>query len=388
MSFRLIAHPSIVFALIWSAILGLHAMRWSDLVVDLDSVMVWVVISTIFAVLIPVILLLFMRRRHCPDADDHGIRVVAFVPSQRKVQLILNVWIAISVFELLWFGNLPLLSFVGIGKYVAYTDYGFSGLHGFANAIQLTLNLYYFERYLISNERKYLLKTVLLWCFSIVLVSRAMFIIQIAQVLFLYLYQCKVNLKRIFYLQVVFMLIVFIIDILGAAKTQDGYDISGLAQMNEHYPSWLPDGFIWIYLYVVTPLNNVGNSLAYLTPTYWPQANLIDLLPNLLKNAFGLGSSSFVVLVNENLNVSSYLESFLSDFGVFTFFVLFIIFFYFSMNWIRSRNDRKRQLINAVFCSIALLSFFVNTFAMLILFFQLALINYVYRRPKCRLACK
>jgi hypothetical protein len=211
-----------------------------------------------------------------------------------------------------------------------------------------------------------------------------MFIMQIAQMLFLYLYQCKVNLKRIFYLQVAFILIVFIVDILGTAKTEGGYDISGLAQMNERYPSWLPDGFIWIYLYVVTPLNNVGNSLAYLTPTYWPQANMIDLLPNVLKNAIGFDSSSFVVLVDENLNVSSYLESFLSDFGVFTFFVLFIIFFFFAINWIRSGNDRKRQLINSVFCSIALLSFFVNTFAMLILFFQLALINYVHRLPKYR----
>jgi oligosaccharide repeat unit polymerase len=359
-------------------------MRWSDLLIDLDPEMVWVVTSTIVAVLLPVILLLFTRRRHGPDVKHDGARGTAVEPSPRKVRQILNVWIAITVFELLCFGNLPLLSFVGIGKYVAYTDYGFSGLHGLANAIQLTLCLYYFDRYLISNERKYLLAIALLLCFSIALVSRAMFIMQIAQMLFLYLYQCKVNLKRIFYLQVAFILIVFIVDILGTAKTEGGYDISGLAQMNERYPSWLPDGFIWIYLYVVTPLNNVGNSLAYLTPTYWPQANMIDLLPNVLKNAIGFDSSSFVVLVDENLNVSSYLESFLSDFGVFTFFVLFIIFFFFAINWIRSGNDRKRQLINSVFCSIALLSFFVNTFAMLILFFQLALINYVHRLPKYR----
>ncbi len=274
------------------------------------------------------------------------------------------------------------MSFVGIGKYVGYSDYGIPGLHGFANAVQLTLNLYYFDRYLISHDRKYLLKAMLLWCFSIALVSRAMFLIQVIQVFFLYIYRRKMNLRVIAYLLSALASIIFMINYLGVAKTADGYDISALAQMNERYPSWLPDGFIWIYLYVVTPLNNVGSSLSHLTPTYWPRANLIDVLPNVIKSAVALESSSFVVLVDDNLNVSSYLESFLSDFGIFTFLIIFIVFMYFATNWIQSNKDRKRELINAIFCSIAFLSFFVNTFAMLILLLQLILINHLYRCPQ------
>lgn len=380
MSFRFIANPSLVFAWIWCTILGLHVLRWSDLVIDLDTEMVLIVFSTIFAALIPAVLLSSMRRR--PGPACVSARRASVVPSPRLAQRLLYVWMAITVFELFWFGNLPLMSFVGIGKYVAYAEYGFSGLHGFANAVQLTLNLYFFDKYLISNDRKYLLKSALLWCFSIALVSRAMFLIQIAQVLFLYVYRRKVYLRSMVYLLCALALIVVMINFLGIAKSAEGYDINGLAQMNERYPSWLPDGFIWIYLYVVTPLNNIGSSLANLRPTYWPRANLMDVLPNAIKNAVGLESPSFVVLVDENLNVSSYLESFLSDFGMFTFLIIFLIFMCFATNWIKSGNDRKRQLINAIFCSIALLSFFVNTFAMLILLFQLMLINHVYRRPQ------
>ena len=327
-----------MFALIWGTILGLHALRWSDLVIDIDPEMIWIVLSTIFAALIPAIVLSTMRRR---SACASALRA-SVVPSPRLARRLLYVWIAITVFELSWFGNLPLLSFVGIGRPVAYTEYGFSGLHGFANAVQLTLNLYYVEQYLISNDRKYLLKPALLWLFSIALVSRAMFLIQIAQALFLYFYLRKVNIRSMVYLVAAFAVIVIMINVLGVAKSAEGYDISGLAQMNERYPDWLPNGFIWIYLYVVSP--------------------------------------SFVVLVDENLNVTSYLESFLADFGMFTFLIIFFIFTYFAMNWTNSGADRKRQMNNAVFCSIALLSFFVNTFAMLILLFELILIRSMYRR--------
>lgn len=379
MSFRFLANPSLVFACIWSTILILHGLRWSDLLIDLDAAIVWIVSSTIIAALLPAILLSLMRRPFEPASVS--AQRPCIVPSSHTAQRLLCIWMAIAILELLWFGNLPLISFLGIGKYVAYTEYGFSGLHGFANGIQLALNLYYFDRYLISQDRKYLLKVALFWFFSVALVSRAIFLIQIVQVLFLYMYRSRVYARSMFFVLSSFALIIVMINFLGVAKSADGYDISGLAQMNESYPSWLPDGFIWIYLYVVTPLNNIGGSLSHLTPTYWPKANLIDILPNIVKNAVGLENPSFVVLVDDNLNVSSYLESFLSDFGVFTFVIIFFIFMYFAINWIKSVNNRKRQLINAIFCSIALLSFFVNTFAMLVLIIQLFLINQVYRRP-------
>ena len=158
-----------------------------------------------------------------------------------------------------------------------------------------------------------------------------------------------------------------------------------MAQLNSNYPEFLPDGFIWIYLYVTTPLNNISYNYENFEPFYLPINNLIDILPNFLKNILGIKNPNPITLVNESLNVTSYLESFIGDFGILMVIPIFFIMLIFSLNWNFSKGSLKKSYLNIIFCLMALFSFFVNTFSMLVLYSCIFLIFYLFRLKKIKI---
>ncbi len=62
-----------------------------------------------------------------------------------------------------------------------------------------------------------------------------------------------------------------------------------LAGLTVNYPEWLPTGFIWVYIYTITPIANYVN----MTETLQPVFNPIDLVswvipPKILSGLFGV----------------------------------------------------------------------------------------------------
>ena len=56
-----------------------------------------------------------------------------------------------------------------------------------------------------------------------------------------------------------------------------------LAQPKFTYPDYLPSGFLWVYIYLVSPLNNVINNLDY-SPTYLPVNTVLPLFPSFIRS--------------------------------------------------------------------------------------------------------
>jgi oligosaccharide repeat unit polymerase len=80
----------------------------------------------------------------------------------------------------------------------------------------------------------------------------------------------------------------------------------------------LPPGFLWVYLYVTSPINNVVGGIDQIQPRYRPYYSTASLLPTVIReriyvdteNRYALG------LVNEAFNASTWYVNFLADFGV------------------------------------------------------------------------
>ena len=150
------------------------------------------------------------------------------------------------------------------------------------------------------------------------------------------------------------------------------------------YPDWLPSAFIWFYLYVCTPLNNVNHNID-ITPNYFPLETAGSLIPSFARNAF-LGAFSGTQqwdLVSDNFNVGSLLQSFLVDFGVTgsIFFTLLCGIGFSRLMRSAARSPAAFFAVIVVLHGVAL-SFFVNLLFHLIFVFEIGVIAWIVARGR------
>jgi len=108
---------------------------------------------------------------------------------------------------------------------------------------------------------------------------------------------------------VISLTLIIFFGVLGDFRTGSTDLILALGQPTESFPEWLPTGFLWVYLYVTTPLNNLLNTIDILKQpdTISILATTAQLLPTFIRTA--VYPASFLVqdvfLVDESLNVST-----------------------------------------------------------------------------------
>jgi len=376
----ILVNPAVVFSLSWFSVLLGMQVKWSDLIVESPFILTFTIYSTIVSSLMAFIVVRYLLPRKkrlnfiAPMSNDLSFSGVGFLST---------ILVTGHLFEFLLEGNLPLFSLF-FGKFVLYADYGISGLHGFLNAIQLYIFIISFYRYLKHKDRTSMKICFALIVLSILMLSRAMILWQILQAIFLYLAFNKVNFGRLLKLSIYTVITMGFFILIGNLRVKEGFSITSIAQINENYPSILTDEFIWIYLYWVSPFNNIANSIAdFEAARYFPFNTLLYSLPNVVKSSLGLEADNMVLKVDDNLNVSSYLDTFLPDFGfMFTWFAIFVIFFCFSLIYRKAQFNDKFVILNSVACSMAFFSVFTNTFTMLILLLQISLLFLLAKKPK------
>jgi hypothetical protein len=156
-------------------------------------------------------------------------------------------------------------------------------------------------------------------------------------------------------------------------------NIIAVAAPSFEYPDWLPSAFIWFYLYVSTPLNNVNFNID-LAPNYFPLETASTFIPSFAREGFvnALGGSRQWDLVSETFNVSSLLQSVLSDFGVSGAMVFMLVC---GVGF--SRLVRRSRVSAASFFAVIVLlhglalSFFANLLFHLVFMFQIVVVGWV-----------
>jgi oligosaccharide repeat unit polymerase len=160
-----------------------------------------------------------------------------------------------------------------------------------------------------------------------------------------------------------------------------------LAKPSKEYPSFLPSGFLWAYIYIVTPINNIIYNI-----DNYPilRISIFDAFGNLLPSSIRRLFSAKTVdvdfkLVINTFNVSSCHKNFLSGFGVvgslFYQIIISIIITIFYIKF-KIKNHIKYVFVIAILAHNIVLSFFVDTFTNLVFISEIFFVYLFFAKIK------
>ena len=384
---KAILNPALLYAGLWSFLLFLYNLRLSNLLLPLSKEAFLFISTSICMFLFGYIFYSIIRNRLIlsPKLDYNVYREWIFSTQTTKMLSILTkILIAGLAAELMYFQNLPLISLLGIGNTIEYTEFGFPGIHGIFNAILLVVITIIFVRQLLKPTTINLIWIILAFAWPVLLVTRQFFITIAVQFIFLYIFIKGISYKRFFKIMISLICLIFIFGYVGDMRT-GRYGFIALASPTIDYPDYLPSGLLWLYIYMVSPLNNVVYNMD-IAPYYAPIGIISGLIPSFarayLMELFGVSAPAWD-LVNETLNVSSMHAKFLMDFGpVFSNIIyLFISFFsYFIVK--RSSFDPRYGFSLIVILHAIVLSFFTDFMFHLVFVTQIIFYIILFNRPK------
>lgn len=375
-----IKNPIAVFVALWLFVLYIYSKRYSLVLTPL-SIETFVYILSVclsFTLAYYTISVLFFDKKLRNDNN--------FVESQKlyiKLRKVFKIWFFFTLIEIAFFRGLPLLAILGLGGDSGrYTEWGIPSLHGFLNAMIITISNYLFYFYLKTKNKKYLWLYLSCVMWPILLITRQMLMSMVVQAAFIYILSNNIKTSSIIKVVLSAFGVVYLFGIVGDLRS-GGDSFIELVQPSSDYPTWLPSGVLWVYVYMVSPLNNVNFNLQKFPDFYFDPSPLISpLFPSFVREKIFSESNVFnFQLVNENLNVSTMFPSYLTSFGyygslIFYFILgLLIAFIYFKF---RSKNANLKWLfvLGVIFHNL-IFSVFVDFFFNLVFLFQFVLHFYI-----------
>jgi oligosaccharide repeat unit polymerase len=282
----------------------------------------------------------------------------------------------------LYFGGAPFLGLVGIGPEILYTDFGIPGFHGLINALFYAVCCYRFALILLCDDPRRMKWLILVSSlYPVFVISRQVLISLLLQYLFIYLAIRRPTGRRYMRVVVVFIGVFFLFGYLGDLRSGREHIIQ-LAAPTFEYPDWVPSAFIWFYIYVCTPLNNVNANIDIM-PNYLPLETVGSFIPSFARESFlkAFGASRQWDLVTESFNVSSLLQSMVTDFGVYgSLGFALLCGLAFSVILRRSRHSPVAFFSLVVILHGIALSFFANLLFHLVFLFQMLIAAWILSR--------
>jgi oligosaccharide repeat unit polymerase len=376
----LFLHPLVLFASVWSGVLCLYLLRLSKLLSATGEQAV----STVGLILVPFSLVLggasifyhlfpkaHIQRKHllCGSTEADDLKVL-----RRRLKKWLFVWLILSAVEIIVSGGIP-LAWLVTGNSKTYADFGIPSLHGVLNSMLLALGLCYTAIFARFGGRRYLLCSIAIVGWALLVVTRGIMIVNILQTGMVIVLYRGIPVKLAVQLIALALIVVIGFGALGDLRS-GAANFLAVAQPTEAYPQWLPSGVLWIYIYLTTPLNN----LIYTMVSVHPSDDL--LFPNTVAPLFPTvarkllyGSSVDTALTGELVdnafNVSTAYIGPVQDYGAlgimcFSFFISVVAAFYW---W---RANFRDELIYIVIGQCLLISVFYDYF------FSLPIITQVF----------
>lgn len=364
--FRII-QPVAYFAAIWIAVLLLFSLHLSNLLEqDVKEGVNFIVIalaSFSFGYII-----LFLFRSKITLSEFQGFILDNRI--EKRFTKFFLFWIICSIVEIIYSGGMPAIWLL-TGSSKTYFDFGIPSIHGFLNALQLALGIIAFFIYKKTGKKKFLYFTIFFIVWDISIITRQVLMVMSIEMFVIYMMMSANKLQII--KNVVFFAVIGIIGfgILGDFRSgAEAFYL--LAQPSDNWPTWLPSGFLWVYIYLTTPINNLlyNFTTGHLQNILFPNT-LSLLLPTVIRKLV-FDASTFTVsgdLVTEAFNVSSAFASPFKDMG-YPGIIIFGIFIGMFCNltwWVKGIN---RVFFRAITVQTILLSIFFNHFFYLPVAFQ------------------
>jgi oligosaccharide repeat unit polymerase len=363
-------HPALIFNAVWLGVVCLFLMRFSKVLnatnrqitsaagLILVPYTLTLGVSALYFRLVPKIK---VQRNHllCDMSEEEELSILT-----RRLKWWILFWAVFSFAEVLVSGGVPLL-WVLTGSSKTYFDFGIQSLHGLLNSLILAIGLTYTGLYARYGGRRYLLGPLGVLAWSIVLITRSMMIVTLLESAMVVVLYKGVSKKLATRLVAAVILVTVGFGALGDLRT-GAINFRDVAQPTDAYPDWLPSGFLWVYIYVTTPLNNLAFTIASSHPidnVLFPNT-AAPLFPRIIRDAVygdSLATSLSGELVDSAFNVSTAYVGPFQDYGnsgVMCFSILIAAFAGFYWR----RSNFRDQLIYIVIAECLLMTIFYNHF--------------------------
>lgn len=340
----MITNPFILFSCVWLTVLFLYSLGLSQVLTPLHIETILLVCGSIIAFLAGWVFICALGRQIYirPKVDlNFYAHFISGKKIVQRIKLTALLWALGSLFEVMYFGGVPFLSNLGVGAELRYTEFGISGLHGLLNALYLILVLFFYTRWLLLRSKMsgFFLVCLLLW--PILLMTRQLMLSAIVQIVLLYICFKPVRPAVYFWILLGGIFTVILFGYIGDMRS-GRESFLAVAEPSFEYPDSWPTGFMWVYVYLVSPLNNINYNIMNVEPYYFPVNLVLGVLPALVRDNVSsmFGVVDQIQLVNANLNVSSFYAKLLQDFGVF-FSPIFLFIVSIFSNYLMANCYRK-----------------------------------------------
>jgi oligosaccharide repeat unit polymerase len=324
----MLAHPIVIFVGIWSTTFLLYSLGLSEQLIFnasdfayvyttlIGSFLAGYFYTSIFTRCLPISNRTWASDKGIPGSHDTIVDRSHTI--WNRIKLLFLAWAGITALEIVVSGGLPIIWLL-TGSAKTYRDFGLPSLHGFLMSVILACSALSFYMFLTLRQTRYLAIPVFSLIWFTVTVTRNYLIGDLLQMLFLFLALRRPSRRQITRIVCgVFVLVVFF-GFLGDLRSGGSDLIRAVGRPTDRFPDWLPTGFLWAYIYLTTPLNNLFNTIT-LNPSiedFSLVASTSQLLPTFIRVAIFPQTLSQGDLVDENLNVSTGFVGPYTDMGLF-----------------------------------------------------------------------
>jgi oligosaccharide repeat unit polymerase len=225
-------------------------------------------------------------------------------------------------------GGFPLL-WKMIGDSRGYADFGLPTINGGLVALYIVLTLLTFRQYLVTQEVRPLLQTLMLFLYCIAIMNRGLMVLIACNLAALYLLYRQVARKHVWQIIAIGIVIVYLLNFLAenrnAASKEDIRSYLENVSENIYEESILGDlnrGGTWLSLYSTAPLVNLNYNIDRIEPTYVPDYVLRALFPSVVRDYIFQNSQKeyemrySLEMVNKAFNTFTFFANYLRDFGL------------------------------------------------------------------------
>ncbi|HZT05251.1 MAG TPA: O-antigen polymerase [Steroidobacteraceae bacterium] len=391
----IIAHPVCVFAGVWTLAFLLYGLHLSELLI-FDA--------TGFAYLYAAIVGSFLAGYFYASAlffglsrgASSGTEVMGFGFTDlmadeveviwKRVKTLFWIWALLTVVEVVVSRGVPLMwLFEGVGK--DYRDFGIPSVHGVLLSLLLACSMVSYYLHLHSPQRRFIAIPIFAVIWFLICITRGFFVGILLQFLFLYLCVNRIKTSQAVKIGGAILAVIVFFGLVGNLRSGGADLIRAVGQPTARFPTWLPTGFLWVYIYMATPLNNLFNTiqLHVTVDSYTLSTTTAQLFPSFIRNLiFAKESLKQADLVSQNLNVSTEFIGPYLDMGMLGI-VVFSLLFGALANVFWSRRSSRASLLGYAFIAQAMaLSIFYDILLDLPFLFQLAWFWYILRPVRWR----
>lgn len=389
-----LANPTVLYSILWLLSLFLYSLDITTNILGLNTETVVLILISIGSAWLAYSYLWLGRsavhiRRYSFVGRNPDSKIIYF---KRIIMVLIALWSLLSFCEIVYFKGIPLISVAVLGQYdLDYKAFGIPTVHGFLNACYLTILtslgiLYFFER-----KRKVMLLLVALLVWPVLLMSRALLLWALLEVFAVYLIFHKLTMMRILKTSFYFLCFIVLFGWIGDNRgdSENSFTDKFIKEEHEDIAKFIPSGFIWAYLYLSTPINNIVYNIETIKPDYSLRYTTVGLIPSFIRDKiYDNENEKYALdLYSEAFNVSSFFANYLRDLGIVGTLILVLLLQSLSINLFFSARDFKLGSMIAYSCLFyaIFLSVFSDFFFSLVTVFQVMIglfINYLLYSKK------